>query len=113
LGTATVAKAGIGIFGHQALPSIISLLLFWPVLVTQLWGFVQQMNLDEQALALVEESLKRHAEKPEAASAAGASSASAAAPIVTDSAPKFCPSCGSALVVAKNFCTDCGAKLVA
>ena len=31
-------EAGIGIFGQQAIPTIISMLFFWPVLITQIWG---------------------------------------------------------------------------
>ena len=33
-------EAGIGIFGQQAIPTIISMLFFWPVLITQIWGMV-------------------------------------------------------------------------
>ncbi|MGL4942890.1 MAG: hypothetical protein ACRC46_06845 [Thermoguttaceae bacterium] len=33
-----VAEAGVGIFGQQAIPTVISMLFFWPVLITQIWG---------------------------------------------------------------------------
>lgn len=43
--------AGVGIFGQQALPTVISMLFFWPVLLTQIWGLVRQSDLDDKALA--------------------------------------------------------------
>lgn len=51
-------EAGIGIFGQQAIPTIISMLFFWPVLITQIWGIVQQSKLDDKALEIAEEVLK-------------------------------------------------------
>ncbi len=56
----TSAKAGIGIFGQQAIPTLITMLVFWPLLLTQLWGIAQQQKLDEEALATVERSLIAH-----------------------------------------------------
>jgi hypothetical protein len=56
----TTAKAGIGIFGQQAAPTMITLLVVWPVLLTQLWGMAQQQKLDEEALATVERGLVAH-----------------------------------------------------
>lgn len=32
--------AGVGIFGQQAIPTVISMLFFWPVLITQISGMV-------------------------------------------------------------------------
>ena len=42
--------AGVGIFGQQAIPTIITLFFFWPVLLTQIWGLIQQSSLDDKAL---------------------------------------------------------------
>lgn len=47
-------EAGVGIFGQQAIPTIISMFFFWPVLITQVWGLIQQSNLDEKAAEIVE-----------------------------------------------------------
>jgi hypothetical protein len=33
-------EAGVGMYGQQAIPTAISMLLFWPVLLTQIWGMV-------------------------------------------------------------------------
>ena len=45
-------EAGVGIWGQQAIPTVISMLFFWPVLITQIWGIVEQASLDDKALAL-------------------------------------------------------------
>jgi hypothetical protein len=56
----TTVDAGVGIFGQQAIPTAITLLVFWPVLVAQVWNMAQESNLDEEALRVAEESLKAH-----------------------------------------------------
>ena len=47
-------EAGVGIWGQQAIPTVISMLFFWPVLLTQIWGLIQQSNLDDKAAEIVE-----------------------------------------------------------
>src|SRR5919112_1108698 len=59
----TRIEAGVGIFGQQAIPTAITLLIFWPVLVAQVWNMAQESNLDEEALRVAEESLKAHSSK--------------------------------------------------
>jgi len=59
----TRVDAGVGIFGQQAIPTAITLLVFWPVLVAQVWNMAQEANLDEEALRVAEESLKAHSSK--------------------------------------------------
>ena len=39
----------VGVFGKQALPTAISTLVFWPVLIPQIYGLVQQNELDKEA----------------------------------------------------------------
>src|SRR5919199_6716931 len=56
----TRIEAGVGIFGQQAIPTAITLLVFWPVLVAQVWNMAQESNLDDEALRVAEESLKSH-----------------------------------------------------
>jgi hypothetical protein len=56
----TTIEAGVGIFGQQAIPTAITLLVFWPVLVAQVWNMAQEAKLDEEALRVAEESLKAH-----------------------------------------------------
>ena len=56
----TTVDAGVGIFGQQAIPTAITLLVFWPVIIAQVWNMAQESNLDEEALRVAEESLKAH-----------------------------------------------------
>jgi hypothetical protein len=65
----TTVEAGVGIFGQQAIPTAITLLVFWPVLVAQVWNMAQEAKLDEEALRVAEESLKAHSEAPSGATA--------------------------------------------
>jgi hypothetical protein len=60
----TTVDAGVGIFGQQAIPTAITLLVFWPVLVAQVWNMAQEAKLDEEALRVAEESLKAHSKAP-------------------------------------------------
>ena len=59
----TTVDAGVGIFGQQAIPTAITLLVFWPVIIAQVWNMAQESNLDEEALRVAEESLKAHSSK--------------------------------------------------
>jgi hypothetical protein len=59
----TRVEAGVGIFGQQAIPTAITLLVFWPVIIAQIWNMAQEAKLDEEALRVAEESLKAHSSK--------------------------------------------------
>ena len=59
----TRVEAGVGIFGQQAIPTAITLLVFWPVIIAQLWNMAQEAKLDEEAIRVAEESLKAHSSK--------------------------------------------------
>ena len=59
----TRVDAGVGIFGQQAIPTAITLLVFWPVIIAQVWNMAQEAKLDEEALRVAEESLKAHSSK--------------------------------------------------
>ena len=48
-------EAGVGIWGQQAIPTVISMLFFWPVLITQIWGMVEQSKLDDKALDIAKD----------------------------------------------------------
>jgi hypothetical protein len=43
-------ETGVGIFGQQAIPTAVTLLVFWPVLVAQVWNMAQEAKLDEEAI---------------------------------------------------------------
>ena len=44
------AKASVGIFGQQAIPTILTVCVWWPVAITQIWGLIKQYKLDETVL---------------------------------------------------------------
>lgn len=86
--------ASVGIFGQQAIPTVISMFFFWPVLITQIWGIVEQSNLDDKALAIAEE-VARNSSVKTSASTTG----------------RFCTNCGTQVSMQAKFCPECGAKL--
>lgn len=92
--------ASVGVFGQQLIPTVISMLWFWPVLITQIWGMVRQSKLDDRALAAAERVIDSTATP----------TADAAYQIPTDN-KKFCTNCGAEVPVGTKFCTNCGNKL--
>lgn len=92
--------AGVGIFGQQALPTVISMLFFWPVLLTQIWGLIRQSALDDKALAVAQAVISENAGY---AYAAGVTPG----PIPG----KFCTDCGTKLADNARFCSNCGKRI--
>src|ERR671920_294779 len=41
----TKVEAGVGIFEQQAIPTAITLLVFWPVIIAQVWNMAQEAKL--------------------------------------------------------------------
>lgn len=87
-----IFDANVGIFGQQFIPSVISMLFFWPVLITQIWGMVEQSSLDDRALKAAESVIGM------------------AAP-VSQVGGAFCPSCGKPIPQGAKFCPSCGQKI--
>ena len=56
-GANTRVSAGIGIFDLQVVPTVITLFVFTPVILGQIWGIVQQQKLDEEAVGFIENQL--------------------------------------------------------
>lgn len=98
-------EAGVGIFGQQALPTVISMLFFWPVLLTQIWGLVQQSNLDDKALAAAQAVINENGRN------AYAKYSEQTPPPVPGTA-KFCTNCGTKLPDNARFCSDCGSPII-
>ena len=94
--------ANVGIYGQQAIPTVISMLFFWPILITQIWGLVEQSSLDDRALALAEQAI-----------AGGTSSSTSASSFTSayNGSHKFCTNCGTKTDGTSKFCPECGAKL--
>lgn len=49
--------AGISIVKQQLIPTIITMTLFSPVIIAQIWGMIKQSKLDEKALEIAEQTL--------------------------------------------------------
>lgn len=84
------AEAGVGIFGQQAIPTALTMLVAWPVMIPQIWGLIEQSKLDEHVLELIQQSIDKNK---------GASNT------------LFCPNCGHKVNVGDMFCGGCGIKL--
>lgn len=91
-------EAGVGIWGQQAIPTVISMLFFWPVLITQIWGMVEQSKLDDKALDIAKDVLYMN------------NSATTSGTTATDGS-KFCTACGTCNTPVSNFCSACGKPL--
>ena len=87
--------ARVGIFGQQAIPTVISMFFFWPVLITQIWGLVNQSQLDDRALAAAERGIQS------SVSSLSASSEGAL----------YCTHCGAKMDKEAIFCSKCGEKV--
>lgn len=90
-------EAGVGIWGQQAVPTIISMLFFWPVIITQISGMISQSKLDDKALAIAEDIVLSNSRSARASFTSAASGGQ-----------KFCTSCGTPNPMAANFCANCG-----
>ena len=90
-------EAGVGIWGQQAIPTVISMLFFWPVLITQIWGMVEQSKLDDKALEIAKDVIYMNSNSGE--TSAGPSGS------------KFCTNCGTQNPASANFCSGCGRAL--
>lgn len=98
-------EAGVGIFGQQAIPTVIMLFFAWPVLLTQIWGLVQQSNLDDKALAAAQAVIN---ENGDSAYSYGSVPPPATG---TSTVGRFCTNCGAKLPDNARFCSNCGSPL--
>lgn len=87
--------ARVGIFGQQAIPTVISMFFFWPVLITQIWGLVNQSQLDDRALAAVERVMQN----------------SASSLNISSADTLFCTHCGARMDEEARFCSKCGKEV--
>ena len=97
-GNAISFDAGVGIFGKQIVPTLIMWYVAWPVLLTQIWGLVQQSNLDDKALKIAEDTVYRNGNV-------------SAGPATTSNDHKFCTMCGTKNIESAKFCCGCGKPL--
>lgn len=110
----------VGAFGNQILPTAITFLVAWPVVVPQIIGLVQQNKLDTEAYDVIEKAIRKY--ENGSASVEGQFCTSCGAPLEEGSifCPKcgertdeknVCPNCGAAITVGSAFCNKCGTKL--
>ena len=90
-------EAGVGIWGQQAIPTVISMLFFWPVLLTQISGMIQQAKLDDKALEIAKDVVYM--------------SNNIAANNALFGGQKFCTYCGTKNTEEAKFCCGCGRPL--
>ena len=57
----TNVDADVGLFKSQAIPTLITVLIFWPIILGQIWGLVKESNIDDEAVAVAESSIRAHA----------------------------------------------------
>lgn len=96
--------ANVGIYGQQSIPTVITMLFFWPVLITQIWGLVEQSQLDDRALAVAERVIAIGGEAANPSSSAFMNSASA-------NTAKHCTNCGTKIPEGAKFCSECGTQI--
>ncbi|GIG58958.1 hypothetical protein Lfu02_33300 [Longispora fulva] len=119
-----VVTAGIGLFGRQMAPAALSVagiriallaagataasLVALPLIATQAWGLIRAAKLDNEAMAVVHESISRIA--PEVALRTGPPiTATVSTPVVEALAEtRFCTACGATTDVTARFCGSCG-----
>lgn len=87
-------EAGVGIFGQQVIPTVISMFFFWPILITQVWGIVTQAQLDDRALNIATQVISQNATSTAAPAEGG-----------------FCTNCGTKNSESAKFCSSCGHQL--
>ena len=92
-GNGVMFDANVGIFRQQVIPTIISLFFLWPVMITQIWGLVEQAKLDDRALA-------------DAQSVVGKPAA-----VLPQAHSAFCSQCGKPVPEGSRFCPYCGAQI--
>lgn len=95
-GNAIDFEAGVGIFGQQAIPTIISMFFLWPVLITQIWGMVEQSKLDDKALEIANKVIVENGGRGKTDDGAGF---------------KYCPYCGSKNPIDAKYCVNDGSPI--
>lgn len=50
-------EAGVSIFKQQLVPTLITVCVFSPVVVAQIWGMIKQSKLDEKAVDIAERAI--------------------------------------------------------
>ena len=98
-GNTILFEAGVGIFGQQVIPTAITMFLFWPVLITQIWGMVEQAKLDDKALEIAQAVVRENGNTCQQTTN------------TNTGAKRFCTECGTQNVETAKYCCGCGKLL--
>lgn len=90
-------EAGVGIFGKQVIPTLIMWYVAWPVILTQIWGLVQQSKLDDEALCIAEDVVYKDNKNGLIA--------------LISNGGTFCPYCGTQNAESADSCSICGRQI--
>jgi hypothetical protein len=107
----THVRAGAGVFGSSLVPVAIAWYVTWPALLTRAWGLIRQSRLDDQAIALVESSLKKHGERGTQPAAQSQQAHRGNTPAGQPQDARFCTSCHQQLTTEAAFCPACGTPI--
>lgn len=99
----------VGIFGKQLIPTAISMLVFWPVLIPQIYGLIQQSKLDTEAYSVIESAIREIENSVVEIPENTAFCVHCGASMPADAA--FCVSCGKRVIEENTKCSACGAEL--
>lgn len=91
-------EAGVGIFGKQIIPTLVMWYVAWPVMLTQVWGLIQQSKLDDKALEIAEKVIAEGGQPMMESN-------------TTSVGHKFCTNCGTKNTESANSCCGCGRPL--
>jgi hypothetical protein len=114
----TMVCARVGIFGKQAVPTAITMLVWWPAVFVQIGEIIREAGLDDEAVRVVEMILRRAQrlgtspgggiQVPPAAPSATSRASVVAESGAPSSAEAFCTGCGMRLDASSAFCAACG-----
>lgn len=94
------ASMKIGLFGKQMIPAAIAMLVFWPILIPQIYGLVQQNKLDQEAYGVIEAAIRMQEDTEMKKYATNAPEHA-----------MFCVACGAAIPADADFCVSCGKRV--
>jgi hypothetical protein len=114
----TMVQARVGIFGKQAIPTMVTMLVLWQMIFLQAWTLIRESALDDEAVRVVQISLTRHqraagADRAGADRAGPAEEAGDVRPPARAADPRHCTGCGTGLDESARFCPQCGQTKVA
>lgn len=95
-----IFDANVGIFGQQAIPTVISMFFFWPVLISQIWGLVEQAKLDDKAITICKNTILKNAFSSKLMDRE-----------INQPKSIFCTQCGASIKPNSKFCPECGSKI--